>query len=345
MELNYNLQELIKINKNNSLIYLQNNYINYDLYIYIIDIINKYKDIYEYQKIIFNNLNNIRNMKNIPNYNIYQNDEPNFIILTSGQSNAGGWTTIYDQNVEIDQPNSNIKAYDINKKSWVLANLDNGSLGSYEQCRKPNQNLFAFQYAQNLIKNNPSIKPGIICVTCGAKPISNWVFYDENSPYYEENLKSSIRSERPVGYFFDKLKNTYNEAMLQLSTFKSKKIDVVIWHQGESDVVYNSNLDYYNESLNVLIDQFTELSENKVVPFIGGTILKNDLPTYNTNNINDIIRNTDRKRLYNYAELSELPINDYIHFNTEATRKGGVLYYEAYKNLVDKLSNEGIKVN
>ena len=73
--------------------------------------------------------------------------------------------------------------------------------------------------------------------------------------------------------------------------------------------------------------------------------LKNDLPSYNTKNINDIIRNTNRKRLYNYAELSELPRNDNFHFNTEATRIAGVLYYEAYKKLVDKLANEGIKIN
>ena len=132
---------------------------------------------------------------------------------------------------------------------------------------------------------------------------------------------------------------------MQLSTFKSKKIDVIIWHQGETDVYHNSTKEYYNHSINKLIDQFTEFSDNKVVPFIGGTILSNDLPDYNTDTINSIIRNKNRNHLYNYAELSNLEKEDYLHFTSEATRIGGKLYYYAYINLMNKLSKEGIKID
>ena len=89
---------------------LSNDYISLDVYKKWYKIINNYQN---YQKIIFNNFNTMKKNKNIPNYHLYDPNEPNFIIITSGQSNAGGWGTKYNSDIPIDQPDNRIQSYDI----------------------------------------------------------------------------------------------------------------------------------------------------------------------------------------------------------------------------------------
>ena len=310
---------------------LSNDYISLDTYKKWYKIINNYQD---YQKIIFNNFNTMKKNKNIPNYHLYDLNEPNFIIITSGQSNAGGWGTKYNSDIPIDQPYNRIQSYDIEQKKWVVADLSNGSLGGFNQCRMPTQNLFAFQYAKHLIKNNKGIRPGIICYSCGNKPIGNWVKFKPDEEYYDENIRTCNGPNKnlPPGYLFEKIKDIYNDATLQLSSSYNKKINAIIWHQGESDILYNSNPIYYQIAFNKLIDQFSELSSNKLPAFIAGTILKNK----NSDNINNIIRNTNNKRFYNFVELSNLNRNDSVHFTTIATRTGGKYYFDSYQKLIQE---------
>lgn len=340
MKVTLTKEKLLFMNKHFCHISLSNGYISLDTYKQWIKIIDFYTS-YKYQNIVFNNFIKIKNIKNIPNYHIYDINEPNFIIISSGQSNSGGWSTIYDPYIQLDEPNNRIQSYNINSKKWVIANLSNGSIGGVDQCRLPNQNLLAFQYAKHLIKNIPGIRPGIISYACGNKPIGNWVKFEIDEPYYDENIRTcnATAVKQSPGFIFEKIKELFNDAILQLSYPYCKKIDAIIWHQGESDNIYNSNVEYYQIALNKLIDQFSKLSCNKIPAFIGGTILKNK----GSENINNVIRNTNNNRFYDFAELSNLNRNDDLHFTTEATRIGGKLYFDSYQKIMTKIAKEGIQ--
>ena len=332
---NIKLEELIQKNKKYILSFLKKNLINIKLNEQWMKIINENRNNYIFQKIIFNKLIEFDTNRNRLFLN---NEEPDIIIICSGQSNSGSWGTTYNPKLEIDQPNNNILTYNIDEKKWVLADLRNESLGSLKQNRFKNQNSLCFQFAQNLVKNNPNIKVGLICITHANRSISHWVKYEKESIYYTENqrLINSNPKREYEGIYFEQIKKVYEEAIGKL---RNKNIlNMVIWHQGESDMIFKSNLDYYEESLKNLIIQFNELTENKLIGFISGTILNNNNQKFNSNGINSIIRK-DLDKLYNYAELSDLARSDELHFSSESIRTAGKLYYKAYENLVNKLKN------
>ena len=267
-------------------------------------------------------------------------DEPNFIILVSGQSNAGGWGSFYDENNIHDQPNDNIFGYDIKNSIWKKANLEDTSLGIQNE-RIPGKNLFAFHFAKHLIKKFPGIKPGIINVCSGGKSIANWALFDKNEYYYKYNQNKISLYNLEQGHYFNFHKVSYYKAISLLfkkNIKKNIKIDVILWHQGESDNILNSNLDYYKIALNKVIKQYSILNNNKITPFIAGTILDYYESNTNSDNINNIIRDTSNKNeSYNYAELSKLKCNeDKLHFTTESHRTAGKLYFDAYIKVLEK---------
>jgi len=279
----------------------------------------------------------LKNNKRLNNLNISSNDEPNFIILVSGQSNAGGWASSYDVNNINDQPNENIFGYDITNSVWKKADLKDTSLGpSYG--RAPGTNLFAFHFAKHLIEKFPKIKPGIINICSGGKPIADWAIFDKNEEYYEYNKKFAKLHDLEQGNFFNIHKYVYYKALLDILNC-SKKIDVVLWHQGETDNLLNSDLKYYNIALSKVIDQYTKLNNNLSTPFIAGTILDFYKSNYNSDNINNIIRNI-KKNYYNYAELSKLEQADEFHFTSESHRLMGKLYFDAYIKLLENSSEK-----
>jgi len=119
------------------------------------------------------------------------------------------------------------------------------------------------------------------------------------------------------GYYFNLHKASYYKA-ISLLFKKNIKIDVILWHQGESDNILKSNLDYYKIALNKVIKQYSILNNNKITPFIAGTILNYYESNTNSDNINYIIRNINLK-YYNFAELSNLESNeDKLHFTTNS---------------------------
>jgi len=307
-----------------------NNNITLNKYKEWLEIIKKYPNFY---LTILNNLNNFK--KNI-NIVISYNNEPNFIILVSGQSNAGGWGSLYDKNNIYDQPNDNIFGFDITNSIWKKASLTDTSLGP-ENERVPGKNLFAFHFAKHLIEKFPGIKPGIINVCSGGKSITNWALFDKNEVYYKYNLEKISLYNLVQGHYFNIHKVSYHKAISLLSN-NNIKINVILWHQGESDNILNSNLDYYNIALNKVINQYTTLNNNKITPFIAGTILDYYKSNTNSDNINNIIRNIKIKNeSYNYAELSKLKCNeDKLHFTTESHHIAGKLYFDAYIKVLEK---------
>ena len=330
---NIKLQDLVQKNKKYTLYYLKKNLINIKTNEQWTKMINENKNNYISQKIINNKLIEFENNKL---NHIFRNNEPNIIIICSGQSNSGGWGSTYNPKLDIDQPNENILSYNIDEKKWVLADLTNNSLGSINQNRLNNQNSIAFQYAKHLVQNNPLIKVGLICLSYANRPIGNWITYNKEDIYYKENqrLINSIPKKENEGIYFEKIKELYEESISKLRNNKNL-LHIVIWHQGETDMIFKSNLEYYEASLIKLINQFKELTNNCLLGFIGGTILNNKNNKFCSDEINSIIRK-EVDKLYNYAELSNLTKADELHFTSEATRIAGKLYYEAYENLVNK---------
>jgi len=319
--------------------YLKIDIISFQTYNNFLKMIELYPD---YHIKIYNNINKLNNKK-IPLYNITHKNEPNFIILSSGQSNAGGWGSNYDQNSEIDQKNKNIFSYNTHLQKWVIADLENNSLGDKNLCRTPKRNLFVFQFAKHLINAYPGIKPGIINICDAAEPISSWTKFEENEDFYDEYLRTINYTETKKGYFvFENIKKNLQNAKLQLLHFSKKIFDVVIWHQGESDYITKSNKKYYEVALKKVIDQFSELNNNELTPFISGTLLDYYKKNFNSDPINNIIRNINN-RFYAYAELSKLEATeDGMHFTTESTRIGGKLYFDTYQKLIQKFKKEGL---
>jgi hypothetical protein len=324
----------------------KNIYLIKELYLKNIITIDKYNEwikiIKKFPKhylIIMNNLNNFKKNLNINlnNLNILNNNEPNFIILVSGQSNAGGWGSSYDVNNINDQTNENIFGYDITNSIWKKANLNDTSLGPAEE-RMPGKNLFAFHFAKHLIKEFPGIKPGIINVCSGGKPIALWALFDKNEKYYEINQQNAKITNLEQGYFFNMHKMVYKKAISQILNY-SNKINVILWHQGESDNILHSNIDYYKTSLMKVINQYSCLNNNILTPFIAGTILDYYESNTNSDNINNIIRNINNNE-YIYVELSKLNRYDSWHFTTESHRLIGKLYYDAYIKLLENISEK-----
>ena len=273
----------------------------------------------------------LENDKQLKDLHTSFNNEPNFIILVSGQSNAGGWGSSYDVNNINDQPNENIFGYDIKNSIWKKADLRDTSLGPVFG-RAPGTNLFAFHFAKHLIEKFPNMKPGIINICAGGKPIADWALFDKNEKYYEYNKKNAkLYDNLEQGHFFNIHKDVYYKALSQILNC-SIKIDVVLWHQGETDNLINSDLNYYNISLLKVIEQYTKLNNNLPTPFIAGTILDYFESNSNSDNINNIIRNI-KKDGYNYAELSKLDRVDAFHFTSESHRLMGKLYYDSYINM------------
>jgi hypothetical protein len=332
---NIKLEDLIQKNKKYVLNYLKKNLINIKTNEQWMKMINENKNNYIVQKIINNKLIEFENNKL---NQIFTNNEPNIIIICSGQSNSGGFGTTSNQKIELDQPNENILSYHIDEKKWVLADLSNDSLGSINQNRFKNQNSIGFQFAKNLVNNNPLIKVGLICINYNNQAICNWVEFNKDEKYYNEYEKLIYMSNRQNKMNnFKIIQNIYEEAISKLRN-NNNLLNIVIWHQGETDNISKSNPEYYEEALIKLINLSKELTNNKLLGFIGGTILNNK----NNNMNSDIINNIIRKKLdniYNYAELSELSRSDNLHFSNESIRTAGKLYYEAYESIINKLKN------
>ena len=79
------------------------------------------------------------------------------------------------------------------------------------------------------------------------------------------------------------------------------------------------------------------------MPFIAGTLLNYYNNNYNSDIINNIIRNIQNK-FYGFVELSNLESNeDGMHFTTNSVRIGADLYFNEYKKLIKNMLEKGIE--
>jgi len=191
----------------------------------------------------------------------------NHVVVVTGQSNVEASLTEFDEH--LDHPNSRVFAY--TDDGWQVADLhqvwdENAHPGNHsltDPTKSPNNN-FVFHYAKTMAQNDPRAVPAFIVLAAPGQGIANW---DYESPFYL------------------KMRSKITGALAQLPN--KNTIDVMLWHQGESDAQYEGTSDpnatgftdinsyeyinYYSIKLTNVIDNFrSERWAARNLPFICG---------------------------------------------------------------------------
>lgn len=191
----------------------------------------------------------------------------NHVVVVTGQSNVEAADTSYDPS--LDQPDPRVFAF--TDDGWRVADLhqvwdENAHPGNHsltDPTRSPNNN-FAFHYGKSLAQIDPDAVVGFIILAAPGKGIANWDFESA---------------------FYWKMRNKINNALAALPN--KNTVDVVLWHQGESDAQYEGTSDpdatgftdestieyinYYSIKLNSVIANFrSETWGKRDLPFICG---------------------------------------------------------------------------
>jgi len=264
--------------------------------------------------------------------------KPNFIIALTGQSNSQGWNAFYDENNVNDQNDDRIFGWNATTSEWEKADMLTESLGQFFYRKKGWQSL-AFHFAKCLVEGYPNIRPGIINLGVGGQSISRWVKYNEGETWYDFNKSRSVNGNQ--GDIFDLHVNMINNAMENIKELKSN-IDVICWHQGESDGYYIDPI-YYLDSLNKVINQYRQLLLcTNTTPFIVGETTGAEYGSnkgWEARNIELRSLNRDSDVFTKCIYSSDLPhgVDDLIHFSAEGQRKMGSRYFRAFRSMFDKI--------
>ena len=255
------------------------------------------------------------------------------LILVTGQSNVTGSLTAYDPS--LDSIDLRVFAY-TDSDDWEVADLHqawdvdgwhpgNGSL--VDSSRTPYNN-FAFHFAKTIVENDPDRVVGFIIASAPGEGIEHW---DANSPF-SQTIESKVL------------------AALSAQGVKST-IDGIIWHQGETDWLFNGTSDvdatneeradptYYPDKLNALISRFRSQSwfgtgkpficgETKRAPVNGRLLeLNNDGDSYTgCVSANDLSTRD--------ANPNATPPQDGTHFDAQGLRTLGQRYGTRYLEMV-----------
>lgn len=306
-------------------------------------------------KLLYNSKNNTFTQTKVP-YNIGSNEsQPNFIIAITGQSNSQGYDAYYNNINYFDQPHDNIFAFNGETQNWETASLTNNSIGVPPDKVSNTQSL-AFHFAKRIVEAYPYIRPGIINFGIGGQSIGRWINVGTTDSLYNAyndavndpaGSISSNYTDTSVGSIFRIHKNLINNALEKLVP-EYRKINVILWHQGESDCTRLNEIKYY-ETLLKIIEQYRSLEYcNSKTPFIAGTPTANPIDfigfpwnktseellklNYNGDPYSKCVYSTD-----NYSSYSEYGYYDQpalkIHFGPEGHRKMGTQYFNAYRNI------------
>lgn len=99
--------------------------------------------------------------------------KPNFIIAVTGQSNSQGNGGHYEISRTEDQPHERVMGWNARDNKWVIATLTDESLGTSDH-RIPGSQSFAFHFAKQIAKNDPTKVVGIVNYGIGGQPIKRW---------------------------------------------------------------------------------------------------------------------------------------------------------------------------
>lgn len=99
--------------------------------------------------------------------------KPNFIIAVTGQSNSQGVGGVYECSKTEDQPHERVLGWNARSNTWTTAAMYDESLGT-EDHKYIGTQSFAFHFAKQVAKNDPSKIVGIINYGIGGQPIKRW---------------------------------------------------------------------------------------------------------------------------------------------------------------------------
>ena len=272
------------------------------------------------------------------NYLLINSNQPNFIIAISGQSNASGFGSFYEKYHLEDQIDKNIFSYNRFSGIWEVADLQNQSLKKIK-----GSNFFGFHFAKELVNKYPGIKPGIINLSYASCSIGCWIKYPKNHKYYKLNQKFSLMSNKKQGIFFDEHQSIIKKALEQLEFSIQRKIDVILWHQGENDNILHNNSVFFRNSLYQVVNQYKSIQKEIHSYFIAGTVLPYTFKGIYKNYVNNILMDLNQYSNCGCVDFSKLESlhdvynnKDYIHFSTQSQRTMGKLYFKKYIELIEK---------
>jgi len=255
------------------------------------------------------------------------------LFLITGQSNLRAAETAY--NPSLDTVDGRVFAF-TEFGYWSVADLHQpwddgwypGNGSWFDSSRQPYNNL-SFHFAKSLVALDPSRVVGIIVTSAPGKGIGHW---DNDDQYWQ-----FIRNKVQVAL----------DAQGQ-----GKQIDAVLWHQGETDWIYQGTADpeatdaertepnYYPRKLNQLIANFRSESYVGKGIFICGETIRADVNPHlmALNNDGDI-----RSACVRGSDLSLRPDEvgnpNGVHFSAQALRDIGRRYAEQYLEIDRALGN------
>jgi len=149
----------------------------------------------------------------------------NHIIVVTGQSNVEASDTNGGFDAALDQPHPRVFAF--TDSGWQIADLhqvwdEHGHPGNHALTvpgRQPN-NSFTFHFSKSLAQQDSSAIPAFIVLAAPGNGIANWDYESE---------------------FYLKMRNKITNALAQIP--HRDTIDVMLWHQGESDWLFEGTSD------------------------------------------------------------------------------------------------------
>jgi len=166
----------------------------------------------------------------------------------------------------------------------------------------------AIAFAQEMVKNNPNIKIGLVPCAWGGSSISVW------------NPDSAYLTGHP---YDDAVKRTF--IAVQSGILKG-----ILWHQGEADN-NTKGATLYMDKLKKLVERFRNTFHNPQLPFIVG-----EIGHFNKNTIINSILNDVPNQISFTAVVSAEGLKDKgdkLHFDTPSARELGKRYAVAIKKL------------
>ena len=261
--------------------------------------------------------------------NAHSQDLPNFIIALSGQSNSQGWNSASNSTDWRDQPHERIFGYNPQAMAWEVADLNSQSLGASWH-RMPGWQCFAFHMAHRLVEAYPDIRPGIVNVGIGGQAICRWAKYSQHEQWHVLNCERALSVGVHQGDIFDLHAGQLEHALSLCNG--GCKVDVLCWHQGESDCdKLGGNADYYKASLQRVIAQYRSLRWcSAATPFIVGETTSNERNVQ----LHEIAATDGNMRCVSTTDLPRQR-EDPIHFDSRAQRTLGTRYFRALRSLYD----------
>ncbi len=267
-------------------------------------------------------------------------DEPNFVIALTGQSNSQGMNAWWDSENPQDQPHDRIFGFNDATGKWEQANLNTESLGTAWHKPLGTQSL-AFHFARRLVEAYPDIRPGIVNLGIGGQPIARWAKFEGYEGWFTYNAMRASTVGSVQGDIYDLHVNKINNAM---DSINAKSIDVILWHQGETDGDTEST--YYMAAIKKVIEQYRSLPYcSPDTPFVvGETTGAHDgiNQGWEKRNVELKALNIDSDPRTRCIDSSDLPTSHYqynngdqIHFSAIAQRTMGTRYFRAFRSMFE----------